>query len=172
MKVKALLTVPLLLGVLAGCGDNDVDQDEVVTNPTPTNETTTNNADDTTTENANQTNEENAGQQQEVTSYNFEHFDLDVEYANDVSYNAEYTNTQNNITAEFEDEANKVDVSGDEAYNQISPYLGQLTFDETTEDQEVLNQVMTAFGLEDNYTEFELEVKFLNGEKKEYKFNK
>ena len=164
MKVKSLLTVPLLLGVLAGCGDNEVDKDEVVTNPTPTEETAT--------ENANQANEQNGEQQQEVTSYNFEHFDLDVEYENDVSYNVEYNNNQNEITAEFEDDANKVDVSGDEAYNQIAPFLEQLTFDETTEDQEVLNQVKTAFGLDEGYNEFELEVKFINGEKKEYKFNK
>ncbi|QCR33933.1 YusW family protein [Lysinibacillus sp. SGAir0095] len=164
MKLKLILTSSLLLGVLVGCGDDDVDQDELVTNPEPTNEMTT--------ENEEQTNGQSEGNQQEDTAYNFTHFDLDVEYANDVSYNAEYTSNQNGIAAEFEDEVNRIDTSGDEAYNHFAQYLEQLTFDENTEDQEVLNQVMTAFGLDENYTEFELEVKFENGDTKTYRFTK
>jgi len=174
MKLKVLFASTLLLGVLAGCGDDDVDQDELVTNPTTTNETTTNDANqttnDTTTDNVESTTNQNEGQQ--AGTYNFTHFDLDVEYANDVSYNAEYKNTPNGITAEFEDEANRVDTSGDDAYNEIAPYLEQLTFDENTEDEEVRNQVMTVFGLDENYTEFELEVKFENGNNKKYRFTK
>lgn len=164
MKIKRLLTIPLLLGILGGCGDDDGDQDELVTNPTTSNETAT--------DALIPTNGQIGGQQQGDSSYNFTHFDLDVEYANDVSYNVEYTSNQNQITAELEDEINHVNAFGDDAYNQFAPYLKQLTFDEKTEDQEVLNQVMTAFGLEENFTEFELEVKFQNGKAKEYKFRK
>ena len=162
MKLKALYTIPLLLGMLVGCGNDDIDQDELVTNPTPANESATDNTTQT-------------GELKEEQLYKdsfITHFDLDVEYANDVSYNAEYTNNQNQVSAELEDEINKVNASGDEAYNLLLPSLEQLTFDEKTEDQEVLSQVMTAFGLEDNYTEFELEVKFKNGEVKEYNFKK
>lgn len=165
MKVKALFTIPLLLGMLAGCGDADSENDEQVTNPPPTN--------GAETDNSTQTEGQGEGEKQVDTSYNFTHFDLDVEYADDVSYNAEYTNTQNQISAELEDELiNKINFSGDKAFNQIAPSLAQLNFDENTEDEEVLNQVMTAFGLEDNYEEFELEVKFQNGEIKEYDFKK
>ncbi|HWL11978.1 MAG TPA: YusW family protein, partial [Ureibacillus sp.] len=60
----------------------------------------------------------------------------------------------------------------DEAYTQLLPILESLTFDETFEDQDVIDQVLKAFELEDNYNEFELEVKFLNGEAKNYKVQK
>jgi len=163
MNLKWFLTIPLLIGVLVGCGDDDVDQDEVVTNPAPTTETATEDA--TNTEG-----QDNA--QQNNSSLNFTHFDLDVEYANDLSYNVEYTNNQNQITAELEDEINNVKASGNEAYNKFSSNLESLTFDENTEDQEVLNEVLSAFNLDENYTEFELDVKFENGEVKKYEIRK
>lgn len=178
MKIKALFTVPLLLGILAGCGDgdSDVERDELVENPNPTNGVATDNStstDGTATGNSTQTEGQGEGLQEVDTNYNFTNFDLDVEYQDDLSYNAEYTNTQNQVTAELEDEIiNKLKISGDEAFKQISPSLAQLTFDQETEDQEVINQVLKAFGLEDNYKEFELEVKFQDGQEKEYKSNK
>ncbi|MEH6989684.1 YusW family protein [Cytobacillus firmus] len=43
-----------------------------------------------------------------------------------------------------------------------------MSFDQNTEDQEVINQVKDAFSLDDNYQKFELEVKFPDGTEKEF----
>jgi len=171
MKLKVFLTIPLLAGILVGCGDDEAVHEEVVTNPAPADETNTT-ANETPADESSATGTQTVGEQQTAEALNFTNFDLDVEYANDVSYNAEYENDNSGISADLEDEINKVNLSGDEAYTQLLPILESLTFDETFEDQDVIDQVLKAFELEDNYNEFELEVKFLNGEAKNYKVQK
>lgn len=179
---KGILTLPLLLGFLYACNDDDtkVDQDEIVTGNESNAGTTNNTANDTgTTDNTandtgtNQTGENGGDNQQNGiqagdVNYPFTYFELDVDYANDVSYNVEYANDGNNISSEFEDEKNNVDTQGDQAYNSISPSLETLTFDENSSDEDVRSDVLKAFGLDENYTSFELEVKFQNGDVKHY----
>ncbi|RUL51740.1 YusW family protein [Lysinibacillus antri] len=159
MKYAKILIVPFLVGALYGCNDNDVDQDELVTETNPATET-------------NQTDTTNDDQENAETSYNFTHFDLDVDYANDVSYDVEYTMNQNGTTAEIDDDANKVELKGDEANNQLAGYFESLTFNETSSDEDVVNQVITAFKLDENYQNLKLEVKFNNGDVKRYEFKK
>ncbi|SOB98650.1 YusW-like protein [Ureibacillus xyleni] len=164
-SIKSFLIVPLLLGVLFGCNDdNDVDQDEVVTDTNKTGQT-----ENTQNVTAGQTTND---QNTENTQYNFTHFDLDVDYANDFSYDVEYNNNQDVATAEIDDEINKVELKGDDANNQLAPQLKKLTFDENSTDEEVVNEVLSAFELEDNYQNIELEVKFNNGDVKRYNFKK
>lgn len=168
--LKSMLTIPLLLGVLYAC--NDGDQDEIITDTgkDTVNDTANNNADQNNGTDQNATDDQNEGEEHVDTPYNFTHFDLDVEYDNDVSYDVEYANDQKGMSAEFEDERNNIHSEGDDAYNKIVKYLELLTFNANTEDEEVLSQVITAFELDENYTSFELEVKFNNGEVKRYNF--
>lgn len=103
------------------------------------------------------------------TGHSFRKFDLEVEYAQDVKYDAEFE-AAGNGEAEIEDDRNNKHVKGDEAYQELSPLLEQLNIDENMEDSEVLAQVLEVFGLQDDFTEFELEVTFADGARKEYKF--
>ena len=161
--IKSFLMIPLLVGVLYGCNDdNDIDQDEVVTGNNETTQTE-NTANDTTEQTTTDTGN---------TEYNFTHFDLDVDYPNDISYDVEYTVNQDVVTAEVDDEINKVELKGDAAYDQLAPQLAKLTFDENSSDEDVLNEVLTAFNLAKDYQDIELEVKFNNGDVKRYKFKK
>lgn len=161
--IKSFLIIPLLVGVLYGCNDdNDIDQDEVVTgnNEAGQIENTANDTVEQTTDNQNTGNSE----------YNFTHFDLDVDYPNDISFDVEYTKNQDVVGVEVDDEINNVELKGDAANEQIAPQLAKLTFDENTSDDEVLNEVLSAFNLEEDYQIIELEVKFNNGNVKRYKF--
>lgn len=169
-KKKSLFVIPLAMGMLYGCGNDQADKDEVVTDTTTTEETAQNETGNTTDQNAADTQTEQA--QQVDTTYNFTHFDLDVEYQDDVSYNAEYENNGSQVAAELEDERNNVKQSGNDAYNAMKSQLESLTFDENTENQEVIDEVIAAFGLEEDFTEFDLEVKFVNGDNKQYEVNK
>lgn len=51
---------------------------------------------------------------------------------------------------------------------KLTPFFEGLSFDQNTENQEVINQVKDAFSVDDNYQTFELEVKFPDGTEKEY----
>ncbi|WP_078380363.1 YusW family protein [Sutcliffiella halmapala] len=109
--------------------------------------------------------EENQGVQ---TGHSFKKFDLEVKYRDNVKYEADFE-AEGNGEAEIEDDITNKKLKGDEAYQELSPKLEQLKFDPNSEDQEVLTQVLEVFGLQDDFTEFELEVTFADGTRKEYK---
>lgn len=168
---KGILVMPLLLGALYGCNNNDTKTENDVTgNNSTVDETTKNN--NTANNTVNDNEDERTKIKVEDVNYTFTEFDLDVEYANDKSYNIEYKNDGNYIYAEHEDEVKGVEYKGDQAYDNFVKALEQLTFDETTSDDDVRNEVMKAFALDENYKTFELEVKFKNGEVKHYHHTK
>ena len=170
---RAILTLPLLLGLLYACNDDDK---KVISDPK---ENENNNSVDETTDNKNNTNTNTTTNDTEQTSvkvadvnYAFTEFDLDVEYENDNSYEVEYENDGNYIYAKLKDGPINVTHKGDKAYERLVDPFKQLTFDETTSDEDVRKEVIKAFNLEDNYQSFELEVKFQNGEEKHYNHKK
>lgn len=174
--LRGILTLPLLLGLLYACNNDNtkVDQDKDVTGNNSTVDETTNNNNSNTTNNTgtNDNDNERTGIKAADVNYAFTDFDLDVEYANRNSYDVEYENDGNNIYAELDDEIKGVEYKGDQAYDNFVNALKQLTFDETTSDEEVRKEVIKAFALDENYQSFELEVKFQNGEVKHYHDNK
>ena len=183
---RGILTLPLLLGLLYACNndDNKVDNAKDVTdnNNGTVDETMNNNnngngtVDETMNNNNNTATNDDADERTGIkvadVNYAFTHFDLDVEYANDNSYDIEYENDGNNIYAELDDELKGVKYKGDKAYDNFVNALKQLTFDEKTSDEDVRKEVLKAFGLDENYQSFELEVKFQNGDEKHYHDNK
>ncbi|MBD8036250.1 hypothetical protein H9635_05800 [Solibacillus sp. A46] len=166
---KLLLTMPLLLGLLYACNNDDTKTNKDVTGNNSTVDETANNKN--TTNNSENENERTGIKVADV-NYAFTEFDLDVEYANRNSYDVEYENDGNNIYAELDDEIKGIEYKGDQAYENFVDALKQLTFDETTSDDDVRKEVLKAFALDENYKSFELEVKFKNGEIKHYHHNK
>ncbi|SOC43502.1 YusW family protein [Ureibacillus acetophenoni] len=120
---------------------------------------------------ANERTEVNNNGGKEVTALTqYLDFDLDIEYANDISFEVDYEYLgENNIKAEIEDEVNNVRVSGEEAKNSLLKYFEQLNFDENTDESEIVVQILTAFDLTDDFKKFELEVRYNSGTVKEYK---
>ena len=165
---RGILTLPLLLGLLYACNNDEGDKGKDTDNNSTVNETTNNNNTTNNTENEH----ERTGIKVADVNYKFTEFDLDVEYADHKSYDVEYENDGNNIYAELEDGPNSVTYKGDKAYDKLVDALKQLTFDETTSDEDVRKEVLKAFALDENYESFELEVKFKNGEEKHYHHNK
>jgi hypothetical protein len=169
---KGILTLSLLLGLLSACNnDTKVDKD-VTGNNSTVDETTNNNTTNNTGTNQNNNENERTKLKAADVNYAFTDFDLDVEYADNKSYDVEYENDGNNIYAELDDKIKGVKYKGDQAYENYVNALKQLTFDNTTSDEEVRKEVLKAFTLDENYQSFELEVKFKNGEEKHYHDNK
>ena len=155
LKKIALLLAIGTSAFLVACGDKE----EVTNLPdnAPTEQKTTNN----NTSNTTTTTKE--------ASFNFTHFDLDVKYANNQSYEVSYENEATGAEAKIEDEVNNTVVQGNDAANQLIPIFEGFTFDATTDDDVVIDQVLQKFNLPDNYLEVEIEVKFADGKEREYR---
>ncbi|RID82156.1 hypothetical protein D1953_18540 [Peribacillus asahii] len=140
-----LKLVPFLAVImLAGCGD----QDEV-NNPPAENNTQTNN--------------------NETAAFSFKEFELDVDYkGTNQDYEVEYDTLEGKIEASIEDSINDKNLHGDEAMKELTPLFDQLTFNQDTPQAEVIQEVLKVFNLKDDYQEFDLEVTFEDGMKKQY----
>ncbi|MGY6208926.1 YusW family protein [Cytobacillus firmus] len=101
-------------------------------------------------------------------AFNFTNFDLEVEYKNNKTIDVDYENEKNGMEAAYQDDLADQNLTSDEAMEKLTPIFEGLSFDQNTEDQEVINQVKDAFSVEDNYQKIELEVKFPDGTEKEY----
>lgn len=137
---------------LVACGDN-----EEATNLPDNTPTEQNNMNETTT-NADVAN----------LAFNFTHFDLDIKYADNISYEVDYENEASRAEATIDDEVNKSKVEGNEATNILVPIFESFTFDATTDSDAVIDEVLQKFNQPANYLEFELEIQFADGTVKEY----
>lgn len=179
MKKIIMFVVILLAMTITGC--NNAEDDNVTgtgnnatnennngnildDNQTNSDQNSTNN--DQTNTNQDDKNENRVNQAVDV-SFNFTHFELDVDYSEDRDFDVEYENEQDGIEAEIEDDLNNSHLKGDEAFEVLRPIFEQLKFDQNTADDEVISEVISAFEIDDNYEKFELEVTFSDGTTKE-----
>ncbi len=152
MRIKYLLTISVMVSLLVGCNDKEKVTD-VPTNA-PADQSTAQQAGDNVTDQA---------------AYNFVEFSLDVDYSATESYEVEYEDKRSGIEAKLEDDRNNIRLQGDEAYTKLDPLFKQLNFDSTTPNDEVIDQVIKVFNIEDNYQSIEVEVEFVDGNEKEFK---
>ncbi|CAM5194660.1 YusW-like protein OS=Ureibacillus acetophenoni OX=614649 GN=SAMN05877842_11635 PE=4 SV=1 [Ureibacillus acetophenoni] len=162
-NLTLLLGTPVLALFLLGC--NDEDKVTNVPDNAPVEGTATNtqtDTNDTTTDT--QTDDTQTG----GATFNFTHFDLDVEYGNNQEYDVDYENETDGMEAEIKDDIGNKVLSGDEAFEVLSPIFEKFTFDQNTANDVVISEVLNAFNLDENYQSLELEVKFTDGTIKEY----
>ncbi|MCM3706320.1 MULTISPECIES: YusW family protein [Cytobacillus] len=145
MKLKLIISATLSALLLTACND------EKVENPP---------------ENAPAKNQNN--ETSDEASFNFTKFDLEVEYQDKQTIDVDYENEKNGMEAAYQDDLADQKLTSDEAMEKLTPIFEGLSFDQNTEDQEVIKQVKDAFSVDDNYQKFELEVKFPGGIEKEY----
>ncbi|MCT6817482.1 MAG: YusW family protein [Lysinibacillus fusiformis] len=151
MKLKLLLAISFVMVILYGCNKDEVK--DVPTN-VPADQNASQQTGDTPTD--------------QVT-FNFLEFSLDVDYSATESYEVEYENKKSGISAKLQDDRQNVKLQGDEAYTKLEPLFKQLNFDSTTPNDEVIDQVIKVFNIEDNYQSIEVEVEFMDGNEKEFK---
>ncbi|MGG2072148.1 YusW family protein [Lysinibacillus irui] len=151
MKCKLLLAVSLVTVILYGCN-----KDEVKDVP------------------ANAPADQNASQQTGETptdkmTFNFIEFSLDVDYSATESYEVEYEDKKTGIEAKLQDDRKNEKLQGDEAYTKLEPLFKQLNFDSTTPNDEVIDQVIKVFNIDDSFQSIEVDVEFVDGNEKEFK---
>lgn len=148
-KTRCIFAVLFSLVLLAGCNDK-----EEVKNP-PENapvEDTANN---------------NEGAKDEA--FTFANFDLEVDYKENKTIDVDYENEKDSTEAKYQDDLNDQNLTSDEAMDKLTPIFKDFSFDQDTDEQEVIKQVKEAFSVEDGYEKFELEITFPDGTEKEYR---
>lgn len=100
--------------------------------------------------------------------FGFQSFDLDIDTANqkdaiDASFDMDVSETE----AEYENKLASKKLTGDEAYAELEPIFKDLALTKDMSKEEVIEKVSKAFGVED-YTEFDLEVEFSDGDDQEF----
>ena len=105
-------------------------------------------------------------------THKFAEFNLEIDYSPNVKYDASFEKDVEGIEASIEDQVNNIHLRGNEAFDKLNPILEKLTFDASTPNEQVIEQVLSTFGLDSNYVEFELDVLYTDGTQKEYRLIK
>ena len=136
---------------LAACGD-----DEEVTQPV---------TDDAS--------EETSAPEAEGTSdgktYGFTDLSVEVDMPDqDEALDLSYEEERGQVEAEYENKIDGVDLTGDDAFNEMEQGLSQLNLTPDTPDDEVISQVVEAFGIDPGFKKIEIEVDYADGSDKNY----
>lgn len=184
MKRNSLFTLLLLFSlILAACGNtNDSNNAEDILE-TPAvdmeNEDTVEKDESKEDEAADVTDEgevteemdasDNEDMSKKMDEIDYQEFELDVEYANDDEFEVELEHKSNGtVKAKIEDGVNNLEKYDESAFNDLYPIVSQLSITQETTKEEAIQEVLTAFSLNDNYKDFELEIKFKDGTKIEF----
>lgn len=182
MRKRFFLVIGLIILMLAACQNNEQSQ-ESPANPEQETETDTEANESSETEDGEGTDAETDDESSAETKGNdtdsldddeymttkmdaldFYEIEIEVEYVDDKEYEAEIERDDNRpYTAEVEDELNNVYLEGREAFDDIYPKIEQLSISIDSEQTDIIEQVLSVFDLPDNYTKFEVEVKFNDG---------
>ena len=163
-KILSILAVGALTFMVAGCGD-DNNNDNQTANDNTANEQQSNNTSNSDQGTANDTNA-----QENETPFN--EFSLEVKYPNNQEYEAEYDYENNRIDASIEDDVNNTRVKGEDAEKQLRDKLKSLNIDAQTSEKDVISSVISAFDVADNYQAIDVDITFADGTEKEYRSTK
>ena len=165
MKKSLMLVLCSSLLILSACGNDE----DTVNN---TNHDTTTEQNNTVPDPNTNTNDGTTTQNESNTTLPFSSFNLDVDYANFQSFEVEYEDDVDETEAKIKDELNNRTLRGDEAFQEMQNRFQQFTFDQNSTTEEVVNEVLKSFELDDTYEKFELEITFSDGTEKEYQLMK
>lgn len=180
-RILFLASIFILALTLVACGGNNNDNNDTTTNQgadvTNNENQDTNEADDKagndTNDTATNNNNGTEDMRAKMDELNYDDFELSVKYDGDKEYEASLEKNQDgSVEADLEDEINGVHINGQEAFDEIYPNVKKLTIKQDTSKEDAIQQALDAFSLETNYKEMELEIKFKDSTKIEFKDKK
>lgn len=164
ISTKKLLLTALMLSsamVLAACGDSDE-----VTEPVAPEQETQESENTSDASPSGGVEEENIG----GGTFGFTEFSVDADYPElDDAVDISYEEDKDRVEAEYSNRFSEQNLSGNDAMDELEPAFQQLEITKDSTDDEAIQQVVEAFGLEDGYTSMEVEVRFEDGTEKEFK---
>ncbi|SDN31755.1 YusW-like protein [Psychrobacillus sp. OK028] len=102
------------------------------------------------------------------SEFGFQSFELDVDTADqkdviEASFDIDVSDTE----AEYVNKLESKNLAGNEAYKELEPIFKEMSLTKDMSKDEVIEKVTKAFGV-DEYTEFELEIEFADGDTQEF----
>ncbi|WP_100373861.1 YusW family protein [Bacillus sp. FJAT-45037] len=99
-----------------------------------------------------------------TTAFGFSTFELGVSYEGMTDdYTVDYDHTQEEVHAEIDDSMNDTQLEGDEAYTQLETKFEEMQLDSSMSEDEIVDAVVSAFGLESTYETLDLKITFDDG---------
>lgn len=101
----------------------------------------------------------------------FDYFEIDVEYPDmlEAAYEVEYEKEDDGLEASLDDNINGEELEGAQAFETLYPiFTEQLTFDETTDQEEIVSQLVEGFNLREDFEFMEVDIDLSNGETIEF----
>ncbi|MFC3038660.1 YusW family protein [Virgibacillus xinjiangensis] len=168
----AIIALTLLLAACGNGGETDespADQSEG--QPAGENEQM-----DNASENDGGTDQTTGANDEEATtssqSYGFTQFSVeaDIDGTRD-AVEVEYEQENDTTEASYQDENAGIQLKGDEAMEELDSIFTEFTFDESTPEEEVAQEVAQAFNIPEDAEEFEVEIEFDDQNELEYERN-
>lgn len=166
MKNNKLIFPALIMSsalALAACGD-----DEEVTQPV-----TDEASEETPAPEAESTEDASPSGEAEGTAdgktYGFTDLSVEVDMSDqDEALDFSYEEERGQVEAEYENKTDGVVLTGDDAFNELEQGLSQLNLTPDTPDDEVIKQIVEAFGIDANFKKIEIEIDYADGSDKNY----
>ncbi|WP_409251588.1 YusW family protein [Bacillus sp. SCS-153A] len=101
----------------------------------------------------------------------FNYFEINVEYPDmiETAYQVEYEKEDDGLEASLDDNINGEEHDGAQAFEILYPiFTEQLTFDETTDQEEIVSQLVEGFNLREDFEFMEVDIDMSNGETIEF----
>ncbi|MGY0694366.1 YusW family protein [Virgibacillus sp. FSP13] len=124
--------------------------------------------------NANNNDENKTDMAEMMGELDYADFELEASYSNDKEYEVEIEREYNTefADAKIEDSVNDVYKKGEEAFHDLYPKVKKLSITQDTKKAEIIDQILKAFDLPNDYTKFEVEITFKDKTKLEYEDRK
>lgn len=185
MLVRFMFTI-MLIGLLAACGSNTTDDNGSEQNETiDTEEPATEEGSSQTTEEGSIDEDDDDADEEDATTsgaendsavikekmeeLGFSEIEIDVDYVDGSDFEVDIDKDgQGNYQAKLEDEINNKKLKGIEAFDALYPALQKLEITKDSSQDEVINQVISAFELNGDYKEIDVEIIFSDGTKIEF----
>lgn len=181
-KLSNIVIMLLLLSAVSACGNNGTDDQEETVNET--NEVTEDTNDvteemDDVNEDVNSTvspegNEDDEYIDSQLANLNFSEIAISISYSEDRDFeiSIDRDDDSDRYEIEIEDELNNVFFRDREAFDHIYPKLETLDISTESEELDIVEQVLNAFDLPDDYEEFEIEIHFDDGSRIDFEHRK
>lgn len=115
--------------------------------------------------------DDQAYMEEKLGSSFFKEIEVDIKFPNDIDYEFDITRDDGIIEAKVEDDISNRKIYGREAFDFIFERLKDVSIDKESSFDSIKEQLISAFDLSNDYSEFEVDITFQDGTKIEYENN-
>jgi hypothetical protein len=102
-------------------------------------------------------------------TFGFTEFEMNVDYPDqEDAYEVSYEEEREKVEATYTNKAEKMELTGNDAWTEIEKAFMNMELQPDMTKEDVIPQVVKAFGLKEGYSNIEINVQYKGGEEKEY----